>query len=61
MVFPLGMYGAATYRMRAAVDLDSLAWLPKLELAVSLTAWTITFVGLGWTLTLGLRGRGANR
>jgi len=48
MVFPLGMYGAATYRMRAAIDLDALAWLPKLELAVSLAALTITFVGLAW-------------
>ncbi len=34
MVFPLGMYGAATYRMRAAIDLDALAWLPQVELAV---------------------------
>ena len=47
MVFPLGMYGAATYRMRAAIDLDALAWLPKVELAVALCAWTVTFVGLG--------------
>ncbi len=46
MVFPLGMYGAATYRMRAAIDLDALAWVPKLELAVALTAWAITFGGL---------------
>ena len=46
MVFPLGMYGAATYRMRAAIDLDALAWLPQVELAVALTAWAITFVGL---------------
>lgn len=46
MVFPLGMYGAATYRMRAAIDLDALAWLPQIELAVALTAWSVTFVGL---------------
>ena len=57
MVFPLGMYGAATYRMRAAIELDTLAWLPKVELAVSLTAWTVTFVGLGWTLIGALRAR----
>lgn len=61
MVFPLGMYGAATYRMRAAIDLDALAWLPKVELAVSLTAWAITFAGLGWTLAGGLRDRAAIR
>lgn len=46
MVFPLGMYGAATYRMRAAIDLDALAWVPKPELAVALTAWAVTFGGL---------------
>ena len=46
MVFPLGMYGAATYRMRAAIELDALAWLPQIELAVALTAWAITFIGL---------------
>ncbi len=61
MVFPLGMYGAATYRMRAAVNLDTLAWLPKLELAVSLTAWTTTFAGLAWTLAGAFRDRAANR
>ncbi|MBP9054228.1 MAG: tellurite resistance/C4-dicarboxylate transporter family protein, partial [Ilumatobacteraceae bacterium] len=51
MVFPLGMYGAATYRMNAAIDLDALAWLPKIELLVALAAWTVTFAGLGWHLT----------
>jgi tellurite resistance protein TehA-like permease len=46
MVFPLGMYGAATFRMRQAIDLAALEWLPQVELAVALTAWTVTFVGL---------------
>jgi tellurite resistance protein TehA-like permease len=55
MVFPLGMYGAATYRMRAAIDLEALEWLPKVELAVSFTAWAVTFMGLGWALTTPLR------
>ena len=32
--------------MRAAIDLDALAWLPKVELAVALTAWAVTFAGL---------------
>jgi tellurite resistance protein TehA-like permease len=53
MVFPLGMYGAATYRMRAAIDLDALAWLPQVELAVSFTAWAVTFLGLGSVLLAG--------
>jgi tellurite resistance protein TehA-like permease len=46
MVFPLGMYGAATFRMRAAVDLGALEWLPKFVLGVALLAWAVTFVGL---------------
>ena len=46
LVFPLGMYGVATFRMRAAVGLDGLAWLPKITLAVALAAWTAAFIGL---------------
>ncbi|MGE0309604.1 MAG: tellurite resistance/C4-dicarboxylate transporter family protein [Acidimicrobiia bacterium] len=57
MVFPLGMYGAATYRMRGAIDLDALAWLPKAELTVSLVAWTITFGGLLRSLVAPARAR----
>jgi hypothetical protein len=40
------MYGAATYRMRAAVELSRLEWLPKATLGVALTAWLATFAGL---------------
>ena len=40
------MYGAATFRMRAAIDLQVLAWLPKVTLAVAVAAWTAAFVGL---------------
>jgi tellurite resistance protein TehA-like permease len=46
LVFPIGMYGVATYRMRAAIALDALGWLPTVVLVVALTAWTTTFVGL---------------
>jgi tellurite resistance protein TehA-like permease len=46
LVFPLGMYGAATFRMRAAIDLGELAWVPKLALAAALVAWTAAFAGL---------------
>jgi tellurite resistance protein TehA-like permease len=58
MVFPLGMYGAATYRMRAAIDLDALAWLPKLVLAISVTAWAIIFGGFLQHLVASARTRG---
>jgi tellurite resistance protein TehA-like permease len=46
MVFPLGMYGAATYRMRQAVALESLEWLPEVVLGVAGAAWAVTFAGL---------------
>jgi tellurite resistance protein TehA-like permease len=59
LVFPLGMYGAATFRMRAAIQLDALEWVPKVALAVALVAWTATFVGLvhGVVIALGRRSR----
>ena len=50
LVFPLGMYGAATFRMRAAIDLQELGWLPKLMLVVAAAAWTLTFAGLVFTV-----------
>ncbi len=46
LVFPLGMYGVATFRMRAAVKLGSLELLPQITLGVALAAWTAAFVGL---------------
>jgi tellurite resistance protein TehA-like permease len=46
LVFPLGMYGAATFRMLAATKLDALSWLPRVTLAVALAAWTAAFAGL---------------
>jgi tellurite resistance protein TehA-like permease len=49
-VFPLGMYGAATFRMSVAIDLDALRWLPRAELAVALLAWAATLAGLVWSL-----------
>ena len=54
LVFPLGMYGAATFRMRAAIELDALGWLPQVTLAVALTAWTAAFLGL---LSQGIKRR----
>jgi tellurite resistance protein TehA-like permease len=46
MVFPLGMYGAATFRMRAAIGLEAFEWLPEVVLAIALLAWSVTFFGL---------------
>jgi tellurite resistance protein TehA-like permease len=46
LVFPLGMYGAATFRMRAAINLSALGWVPKVVLGIALIAWTATAWGL---------------
>jgi len=46
LVFPLGMYGAATFRMRAVIELEQLEWAPKVTLAVALAAWVVAFAGL---------------
>jgi hypothetical protein len=40
------MYSAATFRMRAAIDLSALEWLPKLAFAAALLAWLATAFGL---------------
>ena len=62
LVFPLGMYSAATYRMRTSIDLDALAWLPTLAFYVALGAWGAAFVGLAWQGALRLRRfKGSNR
>jgi tellurite resistance protein TehA-like permease len=55
LVFPLGMYGVASYRMIAALDLDDLDWLPPVVLVVALTAWAATFAGLVHQGTRALR------
>ena len=46
LVFPLGMYGAATFKMRAVIKLEQLEWAPKVTLAVALAAWAATCAGL---------------
>lgn len=46
LVFPIGMYGAATFQMLKAIQLDQLGWLPRVALAVALGAWTMTAAGL---------------
>lgn len=54
MVFPIGMYSVATYRMIAVTELGDLDLLPKLALAAALVAWTAAFVGLLTTLARSL-------
>jgi tellurite resistance protein TehA-like permease len=56
LVFPLGMYGAATFRMRAAIDLEAFGWLPKVALGAALAAWLATAFGLAGAIVTS-RGR----
>lgn len=46
VVFPLGMYAAGTHEMVLAMDLDFLAWLPRVFLYVALAAWVAAFIGV---------------
>ena len=57
LVFPLGMYGASTFKMLAVVPVDGLSWVPKAALAIALTAWAAAFVGLGLQGLAALRRR----
>ncbi len=61
LVFPIGMYSAATFRMRAAINLESLELLPKVALAGALLAWSATAFGLAHHgVTVGLARRTGN-
>lgn len=55
LVFPLGMYGASTYRMIGVIGPERLDWIPTATLGVALVAWTATFVGLVHSLVPGRR------
>jgi tellurite resistance protein TehA-like permease len=60
LVFPIGMYGVATYRMIAVTGLNDLDLLPQLALAMAVVAWTAAAAGLAVSLIIGVGG-GARR
>lgn len=45
LVFPLGMYAVATYRLSLATDYMPLQWVPKIMLWVAILAWALTMFG----------------
>ena len=45
MVFPLGMYTVATYRLSLAADFPPLQWVPGVMYWVALGAWALTMAG----------------
>lgn len=49
-VFPLAMYTSSTWRLAEVLDLPFLRALPRLTIAAALTAWLLTFLGLGLSL-----------
>ncbi len=57
LVFPLGMYGASTFKMTAILRLDLGAWLPELTLTIALIAWVTTFAGLVHLASTSVIGR----
>jgi tellurite resistance protein TehA-like permease len=50
LVFPIGMYGVATFRMIAVTDLTVVDVLPPLALGAALVAWAAALVG--WLVQL---------
>ena len=45
LVFPLGMYSLATYRLSLAADFPPLQWVPRIMIWVALGAWVLTMMG----------------
>jgi tellurite resistance protein TehA-like permease len=46
MVFPLGMYTAATFQLARALDVPFLMTIPECFIYVALAAWVIVFVAM---------------
>jgi tellurite resistance protein TehA-like permease len=51
LVFPLGMFTAATFIFSRALDLGFLAFIPHVTIYVALGAWAVTFVGMARSVT----------
>jgi tellurite resistance protein TehA-like permease len=59
MVFPLGMYTVATYRLSLAAELPLLTVIPRVTLWAALAVWSLAMLGVARSLG-GLRA-GAKR
>ena len=46
LVFPLGMYGVATFRMEQALGISFLDWVPTAFFWIALAVWAVTLVGM---------------
>jgi tellurite resistance protein TehA-like permease len=54
IVFPLGMYTAATFLLARTLDLPFLLVVPQVFVYVALTAWVVVFAGMVATVGRGL-------
>jgi tellurite resistance protein TehA-like permease len=50
LVFPLGMYSVATYRLMETFELPFLGWIARGFVVVGIVAWFFTFSGLATRL-----------
>lgn len=46
LVFPLGMYSVATFRLASALDATFLLWIARVFVVAASAAWLLTFLGL---------------
>lgn len=53
IVFPLGMYTAATYQLARAIDTPFLPLIPRYFVFVALAAWIVTFTAMVASITRG--------
>jgi tellurite resistance protein TehA-like permease len=56
LVFPLGMYALATWRLSLAADFPQIQWLARAMMWVALGAWVITMAGAVGAFWRVLRG-----
>jgi tellurite resistance protein TehA-like permease len=45
VVFPLGMYSVATYRLSLATDFVPLQWVPNITVWIAMLAWALVMYG----------------
>lgn len=56
-VFPLGMYSTCTLQLTGCIEAPFLVNVAYASLWVAVAAWSLTFVGLAWTIVSGVIGR----